>query len=241
MQSARQLRMRMEERSNERIRIARDLHDTLLQSFQGILLKFHAATYMLPDRPSDARNTLEGAIEQAREAIAEGRDAVHGLRSPLLVTNDLGRAIGLVGEEYVSSRAGQNAPAFRIELEGTPRNLVPLLQDEVYRISCEALRNAFKHAQARRIEVEIRYGLRQFRLRIRDDGRGIDAKVLGGTGRSGHYGVAGMKERARLLGGTLAIWSELDSGTEVELTIPGSIAYAKSHDTIEPLISREGS
>jgi signal transduction histidine kinase len=173
--------------------------------------------------------------------MAEGRDAVQGLRSPLLVTQDLGRAIGLVGEEFVSSQVGQNAPDFRIELEGTPRYLVPLLQDEVYRIACEALRNAFKHAHAGRVEVEIRYGQRQFRLRIRDDGRGIDAKVLGADGRTGHYGVPGMKERARLLGGTLAIWSELNSGTEVELTIPGSIAYAKSHETIEPLISREGS
>lgn len=240
-QSERQLHIRMEERANERIRIARDLHDTLLQSFQGVLLKFHAATYLLPDRPAEARNTLEGAIEQAREAIAEGRDAVRGLRSPLLVTNDLGRAIGLVGEEYVSGRAGPNAPDFRIEMEGTPRDLIPLLQDEVYRIACEALHNAFKHAQARRIEVEIRYDQRQFRLRIRDDGRGIDAKVLGATGRLGHYGLSGMKERARLLGGTLTIWSELNSGTEVELTIPGPIAYAKSAEAIEPLISREGS
>jgi len=194
---------------------------------------------MLPDRPSDARNTLEGAIEQAREAIAEGRDAVHGLRSPLLVTNDLGRAIGLVGEEFVSSRAGSSPRDFRIEVEGTPRDLVPLLQDEVYRIACEALRNAFKHAQARRIEVEIRYDHRQFRLRIRDDGEGIDVKVLGAVGRLGHYGLPGMKERARLLGGSLAIWSELNSGTEVELTIRGSIAYAKSTEIIEPLISRE--
>jgi len=240
-QSERQLHIRMEERANERIRIARDLHDTLLQSFQGVLLKFHAATFMLPDRPSDARNTLEGAIDQARQAIAEGRDAVQGLRSPLLVTNDLGRAIGLVGEEYASSRAGPDPPDFRIEVEGTPRDLVPLLQDEVYRIACEALRNAFKHAQARRIEVEIRYDQRQFRLRIRDDGKGIDAKVLGEIGPLGHYGMPGMKERAKLLGGTLAIWSEINSGTEVELTIPGAIAYAKLHETSEPLISREGS
>ncbi len=227
-QTARQLNMRMEERVNERIRIARDLHDTLLQSFQGVLLKFHAATFQLPDRPQEARNTLEGAIEQARQAIAEGRDAVQGLRSSTLVSNDLARAIGLVGEELVSGLGGQNSPGFRIEMEGTPRDLAPLVRDEVYRIACEALRNAFKHAQAARIEVDIRYDHRWFRLRIRDDGVGLDAKVVGASGRPGHYGLPGMKERATLLGGTLALWSELNSGTEVELTIPGAVAYAKS-------------
>jgi len=91
----------------------------------------------------------------------------------------------------------------------------------------EALRNAFRHAQARRIEVELHYDPRQLRLRIRDDGKGIDPKLLDGAGREGHYGLAGMRERANLVGGNLAIWSELDSGTEVELTVPGSVAYAK--------------
>jgi signal transduction histidine kinase len=156
-----------------------------------------------------------------------------------LVTKDLARAISLAGDELVSGQAG-GAPGFYIQVEGTPRNLVPLLQDEVYRIACEALRNAVKHAQASRIEVEIRYDPRQFRMRIRDDGKGIDAKVLVAAGRPGHYGLPGMKERAKLVGGKLAIWSEIDSGTEVELTIPAAIAYAKSSDAVEPLASREG-
>jgi signal transduction histidine kinase len=108
-----------------------------------------------------------------------------------------------------------------------PRNLHPILRDEVYRIAAEALRNAFRHAQAARIEVELRYDAKDFTLRIRDDGRGINRDVLSGDGREGHYGLHGMRERAKLVGGELAIWSEVDSGTEVELSIPASRAYIK--------------
>jgi signal transduction histidine kinase/ligand-binding sensor domain-containing protein len=234
-QVARQFNMRLEERVSERTRIARDLHDTLLQSFQGVLLKFYAVTYLLPDRPAEAGKTLEIVIEQARQAITEGRDAVQGLRSSAVVTNDLARAISTVGEGLSADQTSQNSPDFRVHVEGTPRDLAPLVRDEVYRIAGEALRNAFLHAHAKRIEVEIRYDQRQLRLRVRDNGKGIDPKVLGGGGRAGHYGLPGMHERAQLVGGKLAVWSELDSGTEAELTIPASVAYAKS-----PAASRWG-
>jgi len=103
--------------------------------------------------------------------------------------------------------------------------LRPLLRDEVYRVAAEALRNAFRHANASRIEAEIRYGDKQFRIRVRDDGKGIDPTVLSG-GRGGHYGLPGMRERAEVVGGKLAVWSELETGTEVELTIPAANAYA---------------
>jgi signal transduction histidine kinase len=224
---ARQFTMRLEERVGERTRIARDLHDTLLQSFQGVLLKFHAVTYLISERPDEAKRKLETVIEQAKQAIIEGRDAVQGLRSSSIATSDLARAIGTVGEALAAAEANDTAPDFRVQVEGTPRNLAPLLQDEVYRIAGEALRNAFRHAKARRIEVEICYDREQFRLRVRDDGKGIDATELGGA-RVGHYGLAGMNERARLVGGELAVWSKLDSGTETELTIPASTAYARS-------------
>src|ERR1700690_2306090 len=101
----RQFDMRLEERVNERTRIARDLHDTLLQSFQGVLLKFHAVTYMLPAQ-SPAQTKLEDVIEQARQAITEGRDAVQGLRSSTLMTNDLALAIGTIGERLAADHAG---------------------------------------------------------------------------------------------------------------------------------------
>jgi signal transduction histidine kinase len=114
-----------------------------------------------------------------------------------------------------------------MEVEGTPRDLHPVLRDEVYRITGEALRNAFRHGRAQRIEVEILYGERWLRLRVRDDGKGIDPKLLSGDGLAGHYGLHGMRERAKLVGGKVAVWSKLDSGTEVELSIPASTAYAK--------------
>src|SRR5262249_49892809 len=224
-QMERRFSMRMEERVAERTRIARDLHDTLLQSFQGILLKFHAVTYMLGDHP-EAHKTLATVIDQARQAITDGRDAVQGLRSSTLVTNDLARGISMLGEELSTYHSGNHPPDFPVKVEGTPRDLAPLLPADIYRIAGEVVRNAFRHARAGRIEVEIRYDQRQLRLRIRDDGRGIDPKVLEAGARAGHYGLPGMHERAKLIGGKLVVWSELDSGTEAELTVPASIAYA---------------
>jgi signal transduction histidine kinase len=125
----------------------------------------------------------------------------------------------------VRGELNPNAAEFHVEVEGTPRDLHPILRDEVYRIAGEALRNALRHAQAQRIEVEIRYDERELRLRVRDDGKGIDPKLLNEDRRAGHYGLGGMRERAKLMGGKLAVWSELDSGTEVELRIPASRAY----------------
>lgn len=226
-QLARQLDLRFEERLAERSRIARDLHDTLLQSFQGALLRFRAVTYMLPDRPADARASLEHAIDQARQAVVEGRDAVQGLRSPALASNDIAVSIATLADTLSTDDGSQRSPAFHVNVEGTPRDLPPVVQDEVYRIAGEALRNAFRHAHASRIEVDIRYDQRRFRLRVRDDGRGIAAGAIDGRTYDGHFGIAGMHERAKLVGGTLSVWSEHDSGTEAELTIPASVAYAK--------------
>jgi signal transduction histidine kinase len=226
-QLARQLDVRFDERLAERSRIARELHDTLLQNFQGALLRFGAVTYMLPDRPAEARASLENAIDQARHAIVEARDAVQGLRSPASATNDIAAAIATLADTLSHDEAGQR-PGVRVNVEGAPRDLPPTVQDEVYRIAGEALRNAFRHAHASRIEVDIRYDQRRFRVRVRDDGQGIDAAAAGGRPVEGHFGMAGMHERTKLLGGTLSVWSERGSGTEVELTIPASVSYAKS-------------
>jgi signal transduction histidine kinase len=226
-QLRRQFNMALDARVNERIRIARDLHDTLLQSFQGVMMKFHAVTYMLTDRP-DAKRSLETVIEQAREAIIEGRDAVQGLRSSTLVGNDLAKAIGVLAEDLAAHDNSQSPPQFCLQVEGETRELAPLIRDEVYRVASEALRNAFRHSQAERIEVEIHYNPKQFRLRVRDNGKGIGATVLAGVGRSGHYGLSGMQERTKLIGGKLEVWSELESGSEIELTIPASLAYPES-------------
>ena len=227
-QLAREFNMRLDERVSERTRIARELHDTLLQSFHGVLLRFQGAYNLFPTRPDEAQKTLASAIDEAAQAITEGRYAIQGLRSSTVVTNDLARAISTLGEELRTSETSQDSAVFHVEVEGTPRELHPILRDEVYRIAGEALRNAFQHAQAQRIEVQILYGERWLRLRVRDDGKGIDPKLLNEGGRPGHYGLRGMHERAKLLGGKLAVWSELDSGTELELRIPASHAYEGS-------------
>jgi len=223
-----QFNARLEGRVSERARIARDLHDTLLQSFHGLLLRFQTASELFATRPADAKRTLDGAIDQAAQAITEGRDAVQGLRSSTVESNDLALAINTLAEELAGGQTNSSASVFNVGVEGTPKPLRPILRDEVYRVAGEALRNAFRHAQARRIEVEIRYDERWFRLRVRDDGKGIDSKLLNDNERPGHYGLRGMRERAKLLGGQLTVWSEVDSGTEVELSIPGANAYASA-------------
>jgi signal transduction histidine kinase/ligand-binding sensor domain-containing protein len=224
---ASQFNMRLEERVSERTRIARDLHDTLLQSFQAVLPRLQAAIYQLPETATKSRETLEEAVDQASDAITEGRDAVQGLRMSTVEKNDLALAIRTIGEELASAETNQSSPNFNVVVEGTSRNLHPILRDEVYRLGVEALRNVFRHAAAQNVEVEIRYDEKYFRLRVRDDGKGIGPEVLRGDGREGHYGLHGMKERAKLVGGNLTIWSELDSGTEIELIIPASRAYMK--------------
>ena len=216
----------LDARVAERTRIARELHDTLLQSFHGLLLRFQTVLYLLPDRPDEAKQKLESAIEQAAAAITEGRDAVQGLRASTLESNDLALAISTLGEGLSTQCSGQR-PTFRVAVEGEARDLHPILRDEIYKIAAEALRNAFQHSEARQIEAEIRYDDEQFRLRLRDDGKGIDPSVSR-KGAEGHFGLQGMKERATLVGGKLTIWSEVNAGTEVELRIAANTAYARS-------------
>ena len=131
-----------------------------------------------PERPADAKENLDSAIEHAAKALTEGRDAVQGLRASTIECNDLAVAIRTLGDELAGDARADQSPALRVAVEGQPRDLHPILRDEIYKIAAEALRNAFRHAQARRLEVEIRYDDEQFRLRVRDDGRGIDAAVL---------------------------------------------------------------
>ena len=228
-QLERQFGMQVEARVNERTRIARELHDTLLQSFQGLMLRFQTVGEMLPARPLDAKNALEGALDRADEAISEGRDAITDIRASTLASRDLEKSITALMtnlSEELAAGSGRSV-TFRVLVEGAPRTVRPTLQDEIYRIARESLRNAFRHAQAGHIETEITYG-ESLRLRFRDDGKGMDPSVVEHGGRSGHWGLPGIRERAKQIGAELAIWSELGAGTEVELSIPGSIAYEAS-------------
>jgi signal transduction histidine kinase len=217
--------MTLEARVGERTRIARDLHDTLLQGAHGVLLRFQTVSQLLPERPMEAKEKLDNAIDQTAEFITEARDEVQGLRDSTVQTNDLAMAISTLGEELTTD-SGDHRPAIRVAVEGESRNLHPILRDEIYKIAAEALRNAFRHSRARQVEVEIRYDNEQFRLRVRDDGEGIDPAILSSQGGEGHFGMPGMKERATLIGGKLTVWSELDAGTEVELRVPAGTAYA---------------
>jgi len=216
-QIAREFNVRLEERVGERTRIARDLHDTLLQSFQGLMLRLQVVDDLLPH--GKAKDELEKTLDRADQAIAEGRTAVYDLRSSATTTNDLAHAVTEVGNEL----AVPGAATFRLMVEGPARDLHPIIRDEVYRIARESLRNAFSHAQAHHIEAELIYADR-FRLRIRDDGHGIAPEILE-EGRPGHYGLPGMRERAKQIGAKLTIWSGGGSGTEIELNIEGPIAY----------------
>ena len=221
--------MRLEGRVEERTRIARELHDTLLQSVQGLMFSFQAARNLLPGRTEEAIRTLDGAILKGDEAVAEGRDAIQNLRlgSAQSRLEDL---LTATGQELRDAQDGNSHSAvFQVIMEGQPRTLSPLLQDEICRIAREVLRNAFQHACARRIEAAIQYGPDLFRLRIRDDGKGIDPAVLQEGARAGHWGLPGIRERAKRIGAQLKLWSENGAGTEVELTVPASVAYAASH------------
>jgi signal transduction histidine kinase len=223
---ARQYDGRVEERVNERTRIARELHDTLLQSFHGLLLQLQTAYKLLPARPAEAQQMLGAVIDDAFEAVTEGRDAIQGLRTSTAGGDDLGAALKSLGEDLAAQGTEQSSVLLSVNVAGTPQTLRPLVRDEIYRIAGETLRNAIRHAGATRIEVDLCYDDRQLRLRVRDDGKGIDPRFLREEGRAGHYGIQGMRERAKLIGGCLAVWTAPHSGTEVELSIAASRVYA---------------
>jgi signal transduction histidine kinase len=212
---------RLEERLAERERIARDLHDTLLQSFHALILRFEVVNRQLP--AGKAKEALEQTLEQADRAIAEGRSAVYDLRASATDSGDLSEALNAAGNEF----SGDHGAAFNLTVEGPVRELQPIVRDELYRIVREALSNAFNHARAHKIEAEITYAERLLRIRVRDDGTGISSAILE-DGRPGHYGLPGMRERAAKLGATLNIWSRPETGCEIELSILGSIAYLTS-------------
>jgi signal transduction histidine kinase/ligand-binding sensor domain-containing protein len=213
--------------TGERARIARDLHDTLLQSFQASLIQMQTARNIFPRRPEEGIQTLDNAIGSAEQAIDEGRRTIQDLRATVAPRSNLEYLLTVAAQQLAEApESNGTRPAFAVTVEGAPRILLPALQDEVYRIGREVLRNAFRHAHARHIEAEIRYDKRSFRLRIRDDGKGIDRHILDEGAKEGHWGLPGIRERAKRIGGRFDIWSETGAGTEIQLTVPASRAYA---------------
>jgi signal transduction histidine kinase len=197
-----------------------------LQSFQALMLHFQYVSDMLPRGP--AKEALEEALDHADQAILEGRNAIQNLRSSTTATNELAQAIAALGQELGASNR-VDVPQLNVSVEGKPQELHPILRDDVYRIAAEALRNAFRHARSTKVEAEIAYSGRLLRVRIRDNGTGIDPGIIE-TGREGHWGLQGMRERAQQIGAQLEIWSQPGAGTEVDLSVPGSVAYVLKRD-----------
>ncbi|HEY8149701.1 MAG TPA: two-component regulator propeller domain-containing protein [Vicinamibacteria bacterium] len=218
-QATQQVRTRMEARLEERERIARDLHDTLLQGVQTLILKFAAVAKTI-SAEDPARRAIEETLDRADEILAEGRDRVRSLRTGTAL-RDLPSALERVARE--ASQPG--ATRLKSVVEGRPRELDLIVMEEAFAIGREALLNALTHSGGTEVEMEIAYDPRQLRLRIRDDGRGIDPQILGSGGRADHWGLQGMRERALRIGARLEIWSRPGAGTEVELTVPAATAY----------------
>jgi len=219
----RRIAVRLQERMSERERIARELHDTLLQSVQGLILHVHAAAMRLP--PNDGtRLQLENALRQADDVVDEGRGRIRGLRGEEAV--DTRRFADGVRAAVERLRPLDAAPA-GLTVSGAARPLAAAIYQEAMAIVTEAVANAFTHARASRIEVEVQYGALEFRCIVRDDGCGIPAEILGEGGRRNHWGLRGMAERASRMEARLAVQSEAGRGTEWQLILPAALAYTR--------------
>jgi ligand-binding sensor domain-containing protein/signal transduction histidine kinase len=214
---AARLDTQFQERLAERTRIAQDLHDTLLQGFISASMQLSVANRQLPSDWT-AKPIVSHVLELMTQVVEEGRNAVRGMR--LSSGDDLEQAFSRIRQEL----AAQQSTRFRVIVEGQVRSLHPLVRDDVYRIGREALINSFRHSQAGNIEVELGYTDRELRVVVRDDGCGIDPRVLS-SGLDGHWGLSGMRERASKINAKLRMWSDATSGTEIELSVPSHIAY----------------
>jgi signal transduction histidine kinase len=215
------VRARLEERLAERERIARDLHDTLLQGLEGLVLRFQAVANRI-SRREPVGELLERTLERADQVLEEGRDRVLNLREGAGENAELAQALAASGQQLAQIHRAE----FRGSVEGAPRDLHPIVREELLFIGREALANAFRHADAGVIEAEVFYGESTLKMRVHDDGRGIDAQGLQ-SGRPGHWGLPGMRERARNIRATLEVWSRPGAGTDIEVLVRAELAYRK--------------
>jgi signal transduction histidine kinase len=213
------LSIRFEERLTERTRIAQDLHDTLLQGIYSASIHLDLANNHLAE-DSPAKPAVQRGLELLGQVSQEGRKALRSLRSRQTSSEGLEQALSLLPKEFA---VPENID-FVVATDGQPRVLRPLVRDEAYLIAREAVINAFRHAQASKIEVEVSYASRHLRVMVRDNGGGIDSQLIR-TGRDGHWGLQGMRERAEKIGGKLNVLSGVDAGTEMELSVPAAQAF----------------
>jgi signal transduction histidine kinase len=206
----------------ERKRIAQDLHDTLLQGFFAVSMRLETAVGQLP-ADSDVKPQFNDLVHLMRRVLEEGRLAVQGLREPHRSPCSLGQALA-----GIPTRLGfPSEPRFRVIVEGQPRELKSELREEVYRIGREAIVNAYRHSHAKDIETLIAYRPSELHIAVCDNGCGIDPKDLP-WGRNGRWGLLGMRERADRIGARLRVLSGIALGTEVELCVPGRLAFNPS-------------
>ena len=215
----RQLNLRLEERLAERTRLAQELHDTLLQDFLSASMQLHVANEQLAvDSP--AKPLVTRVLDMMGRVIEEGRNTLQGLRSSNWGSQDLEKAFSRIQQELAVTKEAR----FRVIVGGIARPLRPVIGDEVYLIGREALANAFHHSNASEIEVELEYADNQLRLLVRDNGCGIAGGVLQ-SAPDGHWGLSGMRGRAERIGAKFRILSRAETGTEIELSVAGHVAY----------------
>jgi signal transduction histidine kinase len=209
--------LRLEEQRQERARIARELHDTLLQGFFSASMMLQTAVEKMPAN-SPSKSSLSRALQLMCRVIEDGRAALQGLRSTRIASTSLEQALADFRSEFPLARA-----QFRILVTGRPKVLNPSIQEEINLIAREALANAFHHSQATNIEAEIEYLPGKLRVVIRDNGCGLDRQAVWLRQKS-HWGLLGMQERARIIGADLRIWSRRGLGTQVEVSISSELA-----------------
>jgi signal transduction histidine kinase/ligand-binding sensor domain-containing protein len=210
---------RFDERLAERTRVARELHDTLLQSFHGAMFRFQGAANVLPDRPLEAKQRLESALKGGLDAIREARDAIQGLRASATEKNDLADALCRAIDDCRIDSTAQ----ITFSVEGRAREMHPVVRDEIYRVGYEAIRNACVHSRGSQVVVHLEYGS-ELKLRISDNGVGIDAEMIA-MGKEGHFGLSGMRERAERIGATFTVVGGRGTGSAITLVVPGRTAF----------------
>lgn len=216
------LNARFEERLAERTRIAQELHDSLLQGFVSVSMQLGVAVDNLPDGFTPKKQ-FSRILELMNQVKAEGRNTLRGLRSPNgNNSGNLEQAFAEIKQDSIEREQAE----FRVVVEGAPRPLRPIMREEAYRIGREALLNAFRHSGAKKVEIIVEYAAKHLKILVRDDGRGIDPHILN-QGREGHWGLVGMRERAKKIESQLKVWSRADAGTEIELIVPHHVAFEK--------------
>jgi len=226
------LSARFDERLAERTRLARELHDTLIQTIQGSKMVADDALDESAD-PVRMRRALERLSEWLAKAMQEGREALNSLRTSTTRRNDLAEGFQRATEDC---QVPGSLMDIAVAVEGDAKELHPIVRDEVYRIGYEAIRNAFLHSGGSRLDVKLVYN-HDLALRVRDNGQGINPQIAA-KGKAGHYGLKGMQERAARIGGKLDFVSSANSGTEVRLTVPGKIVFRATNASRQTLFTR---